>query len=1645
MTALKSQTGVQILSKPTLAYALVALLIATMVAPLAVADSSRSTPDFVISSFTLDDAGSILLNGNVVAEDATHIVRIQVQNIGLAAGQASLSLLLQGTASSGDVVIDTADLGVINAGASSGVQVFSWAATLGDDQILKASVSSSTDINTANDEEQMIVDVQRYQAASVPVVNIPQPSGGAANVVWSQSVHAFSIDARNDGVKNFSASYTLAFSEVANPTNTFSVASSTLPLVSPGSIYNGGATPQSISMSFDATSRSGTWDVIGTMTASGAGWSDSIEFLSQTVVFSNYDFELTPAHDRSVEPGQTSTLTYLLKNVGLSTDDYTVSQSSVSGWVTTITPTSQTPTVSPDVTTSVLIQVAVPSNALRTDSDIVTLTVESNSASLSKTVSTTVLASESYGVDVTMPLTATTLIPGVEDTIQVNVENTGNAPTTFMLSTGVSTNPINWDLSLSSPTTGILQPGENVNVAIAVTPASIKNPLVSAEFNRAGDSMSVWVQAQSTNGGLPDLAAAPVTIQPVVIVDPGLPSEHIEMTVEEVMLARQGVGLEEILDLQVEVRHNLVSELTETVDATLQLGAAVFESDSSGGFDEASRWEVGLTPTAFPGMNLGQTSSAVMTIQGPADDYPVSGTLTLPVTAIPTLGGVHQGSNVLASAITQTLTLVVPPVLGAEGQDYAPFDVMVGEETEVPLSLNNTGNNMTSYSLVMMNTLPPNWVASFSNTSLMPSTTLLSVPADVADYPSSALAHMENFSAYITTDPEAPADSIEYMQIQVLDLATGAYITQLDIPIRVGENVNAALYPTSQMINLSIGDSITTSVVVSNVGNTPATFNLWLDDSNRGELTFQLETPNVIQIGAGYDETVRVRITPSSEALAATIYSATLWVSNADSGLNLSADIIGNISEEHGIMVDTPISLGVIPGTSQEVDFTLTNNGNLIEDIILETKVQGNWTVTPAFLPLNLGVDEVYSSTFSVAVPPLGGDEDLLNGDIIPVTMRILNATTETVLKIHTFDFIVNPLFMVEVDAWPATMEYHRGLSRSWNVMITNTGNADVEVNVTYALLQGGLTTPSTDWEMVNPKPTKINLKKGEATPFSFSVKNTATQPALTLAANLIVNFQPTDAEVQGSAEFYTNLVMDRFFEESDTFVTPPSDYGPQPFAITYSHIPTGQIDAIAYELELCQSTRLLDMASVGQNASDYEWSFAIRVDGVDMALNLSQYCGSGSLGSDSRITLPSRQPWVTSDPIEIIIDTPNPPNILAGDGWDLTFRLYHPDEHNGYTVYDEEVFTYELAVYADPAIKSHGPKDDAIFYEGQETSYSMTVENLGTAQALGITPILDCKGDVTILSSPEMLPILGPRETHEFQWEVQANTIDWWEASRTISCEASLEFLYVGDGNLVANDVVLEDVSVQSWSPDLSIAFIACVVAALLSVIFVRLASQSEKWQLAGVYAGVISFGFAFHLFTTWYWGPTVLVLCGLWIWRMTWKSSEEFRLIHEDYQRARKGISTVYSDHFDALADGRRQLTIILSIPVLGMLAIALGLPPQLATDSDNLVMMAAYFGIIMVGVWYILRRSDRLYGNLYGRMTDAEIKAIRIERDLGDPARLLNDLADDGLDLTAILGERAPAPTSAPIQISAGSGDKNNLGDDEFSSDVGGESDD
>ena len=1622
-----------------LAFLLVSLLLVTSTSPLISADTSaRSTPDMTIASFTLSNAGSITQNGTVIAEDATHVVRIQVRNIGVSSGQASVALLLQGTPSSGDLVIDTANVGVVSAGSTSTVAIFSWNAVLGDGQILKAQVTASGDSNSANNEEQMIVDVQQYQNVTVPVVNIPQPSGSETSVVWSQAVQDFSVGVRNDGVKPFSAQFTLAFTNTNNPSDTFTETSETVTAVQPGNLYNGSATPQTVdfgSTPFDSTSRSGTYNVVGTLTASGPGWTDSVEFLSQTVRFSAYDFEIVAPHTLSVEPGQTATLTYLLRNVGQNSDDYMVSQSNVSGWVSSTTPTSgtSTATISPNITASILVDVSIPANALRNQSETVTLTVTSNGGTFAKVITTTVLTGPSYEAGVSMAPTnppTKLLMPGASGSIQVVIQNNGNVPSSFSLATGISTNPLNWDVSLSSATTGTLAVGENVTVTVTMTPPIIKNPLVPAEYNRAGDAMSVWVQAQPLNGGIPAVAAQSLSIGSVIVVDPGLPTSTIDMTPQQVRLAGQGVALSEVLNLDLEVRHNLASDLEEEVDVALSLGTPVFVPDSSGGFAEAGRWAIGLSPTLFPEMGLGDDESAVLTIQGPADEYPVAGTLTLPIISNVTLGGVHQGSGVVAAEIQQSLTINVPAIHDIGPYNSGTLDAMVGERTVFPINISNTGNDMTSYRLSIGDTLPDNWIASFSNTTLMPTTTVLNLPADVADFPSNATTHVRSLDLSIQTAPDAPANSVETLTIAVEHMESGAPIGTFDVPIRVGEEVNASLSPSSQSINMSLGDVITTSVVISNVGNTPATFNVWLDESRAGEVDFQLESPPSVQIGAGFESTVRVRIQPTSDALAAEYYAGTVWVSNAASGLNLSADIVANISEQHGININTLTDIGVVPGTSKDVNFSLLNNGNLIEDIIIETTVESNWSVTPERRSVQINVGDYYNDSFTVSIPALGGDDELLDGSIYAVTIRILNATTSEVLNVHQLNLIVAPVFMVEVTEWPDNMYYHRGFERTWDASIINRGNKDVTVDLNYTIYQGGLTTLSNDWAVSAGAPRTLFLPMGQPVPLTFSVTAQEIQPALTLAASLAVGFSPSEDDVIGSAEKTTNLRMDRFFELGDTDVTPSRSGGAEPYQITYSHIPVGVNTAVAYEVELCRSNRLLNFNTLQQNASLYEWSFTIRVGDTDYPLDLTQICGTtSSLGPSSRITLPSRQPWVTSEPIQLLIDSPDPPNVLAGDGWDLMFRLYHPDEHNGYTVFEQETFTYRLAVFSDPAIleEGTGPASDE-FYEGVESVYNVEVQNLGTAIALGVDVNLDCGAAVDVLSNPDPVALMQSSDTHTFSFNVRPAIIDWWLEAEQINCRAELTYFSTGDddGNIEANDVLITDdleepLVVRSLSPDVSVAFVATVVAFLLSLIFGRLSGQSEKWRLGGVYAGILGFGFAFHLFTFPFWGFGVLGLAVLWLWRMSWKSSEEFRMIHEDYQRARKGISTVYTDHFDALKDGRRQLTIILSMPVLGLLAVVLGLPPQLEANTGNLVALLGYFLVTCVGVWFLLRRADSAYGNLYGRMTDAEIKAIRLERDLGDPARLLNDLADEGLDLSAVLGQAAPtAPISPAVDI-------------------------
>ena len=493
-----------------------------------------------------------------------------------------------------------------------------------------------------------------------------------------------------------------------------------------------------------------------------------------------------------------------------------------------------------------------------------------------------------------------------------------------------------------------------------------------------------------------------------------------------------------------------------------------------------------------------------------------------------------------------------------------------------------------------------------------------------------------------------------------------------------------------------------------------------------------------------------------------------------------------------------------------------------------------------------------------------------------------------------------------------------------------------------------------------------------------------------------------------------TSLQMKRLFDigYADRLEAPADD-SPVPVLIEYSHIPYLNNDPVAYSIEFCGIERILDFNDI-ENAEeeDYVWNISLtNLDGEDHYINLTAPCVPGS----ELIELPERPANVPSN---LLFNIKLPyPNVMAGDGYDIKMLLHHPDPAEPVT---EETFRFALNAYADPMIEPESQrivdatgKELDFIMEGQTAFLEFDLKNKGTAPAFGINSELLCEGMV-IENVPSRVSVLDVSTSKALRWEVTGETLDWWEQSRDAECSVRIVSDYAFNNN-VENDELNFSQEVDSNAPSTLTSFAGFGIALIVTIGLLGLTNQNEKYRLGAVYSGVIMLGFLFHLYDATWWGPVTIVLASLWVWRMAWRSSEEFRYIHEDYQRARKGISTIYADHFQALTDSRRQLTIILSLPLLGFIGVVLGLPPQMTPDEINLISLVSYILVSTIVVWFVLRRSNNLYGSLYGKLTDIEVKATRIERDLGDPARLLNDLAMDGLDLSAILDTPQASVTS------------------------------
>ena len=1410
------------------------------------------------------------------------------------------------------------------------------------------------------------------------------------------------------------------FNATTGTTNEYWLASNTETL-QPGSIFSPSG-QVSLNAGFSASSLTGLWNISAVYWVNSSAGNNLYTHEQFDAVFSDYISEMIGPADRTTAPGDSTTLTYIISNVGSTTDIFDISVSSGPfGWADTSLDTTSTDPLTAGQTTTLSVVVNVPQSAGYSDVDIITLSITSSGSGYSLTHTSRVMAGEYFEATVDITNDTTYVLPGKTDTIAFNVTNTGNANGNFNLIAGLSLNALNWEYNLSIENTGELMVGESVSGFIHIEIPPIQLPLVDAEHNAAGDSLSVFIIAQATEGSLPATDSGQIEVRPAIVVDPGLPVDTIVLSESDVMNAGSTVGVNEILALEVQVRHNLVSDLAETIDANITVGEITFEALTSGGFNEVDRWNATVSPGEATGLILGESFPASLGIQSQSGQLPLAGTIKIPITTTPTLGSVHTSSSVYAPVLQQNLSIVVPKVINGEITETGPLDADVGVDTDFMFTFGNTGNDRSSFRLEIVENLPTGWYANLTTTG--PDDTIVDLASDYEDYPATSGGHLSLVTLTVKTDPLAPSGLLQPLTIRYYDLDSGVYIGQQTMDIRVGETINASLTPTNQSIDITPYEQLSAFVNIENTGNAPTTFSVSLDDGGYDDVLFELDSSTTVVVGAGYESSVRVNIVPSPDASADEFYMAVLTVTTLDENgdlIELKANIVANVSEVHDVQLTAPDSLAAVPGTVLTLPFSLVNTGNLVETVNINITVDGGWGTTPTVQSFTVPIDGESSGSFDINIPALDGTDNLLDGAIHDANLTVYDPVTDDVYVLKKVQLLVAPVFTYTIEGWENEYFFHEGDNRVWTAVITNTGNKDVYVDLGYEVRSPGLITLTDDWVVNSDSPDSLFLPRNIPVQLTVSVdKNAAGSSSTTLstAADLRITIVPTDVDVDGSGELMTSLKMKRLFDTgyADKLQAPAND-DPVTVPIEYSHIPYLNTAPAAYSIEFCGIERILDIDALGLNEEDYVWNISlINLEGEESVhyINLSAPCVPGS----ELIQLPERPAYVLSPNLIFNVKVPDRPNILPGDGYDITMRLHHPDPSEPIT---EETFRFALNVYADPMIDpdsqkivdAEGNELDQIM-EGQTAYIEFDLKNEGTALAVGISSQLVCEG-LVIEDAPSFVPFLAEGEVATLRWKITGETLDWWEQSKNADCTVSILSDYALN-NVVENDELNFAQAVDSSAPSTLTSFAGFGIALIVTIGLLGLTNQNEKYRLGAVYSGVIMLGFLFHLYDASWWGPVTIVFASLWVWRMAWRSSEEFRYIHEDYQRARKGISTIYADHFQALTDSRRQLTIILSLPLLGFVGVILGLPPQMTPDETNLISLVSYILISTFVVWFVLRRANKLYGSLYGKLTDIEVKATRIERDLGDPARLLNDLAMDGLDLSAILETPQAVATS------------------------------
>ena len=1356
------------------------LMLLLFIAPLAMAfapipevgasDEGRAlTSDLQVDQVIISSGGSIDTGADIILASGLHLVSISVSNIGTSASGGTL-ILRNGSSVSG--VADEIDLITIPSiapGTIGSPFIIEWDASDGFDQRLEAEVIATVnDPNPLNDKGILDFKVLDYQQGNISSITVPQPDLGQSEVRITGNTLSVSSIVRNLGTINVAAQMKISLINSTDLSSPLSDTSANRTLV-PGTLVSI-SQAKALNIDMDVSQIEGDWDLEVDLVYWGDEGEETEVALAEplSIEFSNYNSHLSTPADRSTQPGATTQLTFVLRNIGNAADSFDVSIATSKGWADNSLDGTTTDVISIGGMLTLIVPTSVPENADRSDIDKIDIELTSNNGAYSLTGTVSVMAGDLYrsevfsphmdaigvawldgtggvggvvltdfgsnyldadgievipdvvfsdggGLDATATVVMdgtgsvsgitidnagtgytssptvsflapsnarhhTPIVPGFSTNVAFTILNTGNVPGSFNLETGLSSAANGWELELATSTTDIIPVGENRTVNVNVSAPSLQNPLDPSNRLRDGESIGLWLSASPSVGGAAVSAEEEILVQPTIIVDPGLAETEIVLTPDQVLSVVGSTGIEEFVDMQIEVVHNLVNGPSDTVDVQIDIGNLTFVPLTSGGEGEAMRWNASSSTTTAS-LALGQIQSSSLGILGPSDLLPLAGTLTIPVIASPTISNAQLNANVFATPVTRYVSIIIPEIVDGELNDVSGnLSVVPGSPSLFDLKLTNTGNDVTGYLISVANGAPADWVIGVNGGAT--TAQILLVPPQMQQHPNLTGEEVVNITLNLSVPVNTPAGIQNQIELVVSDLSSGQFLSSRVYDVTTEETISMSVEVDEVKMDISIGGQKTLMIYIENTGNVLTYFDLDLDTSQAGDVAFILDGQDEIPIASGFKAGVRIRVTPSAGANSDNNHLATLTISN-NSGISHSVLINVSINASKGVLISIPPTPDVIPGDNLSFTITINNSGNLLQNLTLMANTDSNWPILLSHEVFELLQNEEKEVQVIVEVPPLDEGGGMANGEAHTFYVNAIDTGTGEVIGLKTTQLEVAAVFQLNYSDWDDISYFHATDIWEFHPMLMNTGNSDVTVEIDYDILRPGGAGIMQDWEVVPGKPSLLNLPIGEWVPLVFKVKGVEISPDIDLAGELHLSMRPIDQNISGSAELTSNLTMSRMFStgEAVSFSPKVGGAGSVTQTIPWSHIPSGTTSSIGnYEIALCGIERLINSSLLVDPGFD-EWQFSIQVGNNETLLPMNPDCNSPDL---QRISLPPAMPSIKQQ-IYLWITTPIHPYLVADDGWNLSLRLINLDDN----LTTNATFGFKIINEADPSLSN--------------------------------------------------------------------------------------------------------------------------------------------------------------------------------------------------------------------------------------------------------------------------------------------------------------------------------------------------------------------